>query len=131
MRRSSTVRMNHREFRQGEVCRIHLPRLSEKGKRSLPCSLTEHQNGTFRPIFASQQVQIRAQSVVRTPFRTVSPGTPVNRRKRLQRLLGVSPKIFDFCPSDDTVEIATEKRNRSEQRLRGSSSSNGRSLEAG
>src|SRR5215218_9669181 len=47
-------------------------RLSEKGKRSLPCSLTEHQNGTFRPIFASQHVQIRAQSVVRTPFRTVS-----------------------------------------------------------
>ena len=54
--------------------RIHLPRLSEKGKRSLPCSLTEHQNGTFRPIFASQNVQIRAQSVVRTPFRTVSEG---------------------------------------------------------
>src|SRR5829696_9319491 len=53
-------------------------RLSEKGKRSLPCSLTEHQNGTFRPIFASQHVQIRAQSVVRTPFRTVSPRTPVN-----------------------------------------------------
>src|SRR5829696_6995370 len=49
-------------------------RLSEKGKRSLPCSLTEHQNGTFRPIFASQHVQIRAQSVVRTPFRTVSEG---------------------------------------------------------
>src|SRR5829696_8883332 len=36
-------------------------RLSEKGKRCLPCSLTEHQNGTFRPIFASQHVQIRAQ----------------------------------------------------------------------
>src|SRR5829696_10242599 len=72
MRRSSTVRMNHREFRQGEVRRIHLLRLSEKGKRSLPCSLTEHQNGTFRPIFASQHVQIRARSVVRTPFRTVS-----------------------------------------------------------
>src|SRR5215211_3693575 len=49
-----------------------LERLSEKGKRSLPCSLTEHQNGTFRPIFASQHVQIRTQSVVRTPFRTVS-----------------------------------------------------------
>jgi hypothetical protein len=68
-----------------ELRRVPLPRLSEKGKRSLPCSLTEHQNGTFRPIFASQHVQIRAQSVVRTPFRTVSPGTPVNRRKRLQR----------------------------------------------
>jgi hypothetical protein len=68
-----------------ELRRAPLPRLSEKGKRSLPCSLTEHQNGTFRPIFASQHVQIRAQSVVRTPFRTVSPGTPVNRRKRLQR----------------------------------------------
>jgi hypothetical protein len=59
------------------------------------------------------------------------PGTSVNRRKRLQRLLGVSRKIFDFCPSDDTVGIGTEKHNRSEQRLRGSSSSNGRSLEAG
>jgi len=55
-----------------ELRRIPLLRLSEKGKRSLPCSLTEHQNGTFRPIFASQHVQIRAQSVVRTPFRTVS-----------------------------------------------------------
>jgi hypothetical protein len=33
----------------------------------------------------------------------------VNRRKRLQRLLGVSPKTFDFCSSDDTVGIATEK----------------------
>jgi hypothetical protein len=55
----------------------------------------------------------------------------VNRRKRLQRFLGMARKIFDFCPSDDTVGFATEKRNRSEQRLRGSSSSNGRSLEAG
>src|SRR5215211_4616521 len=55
-----------------ELRRIPIPRLSEKGKRSLPCSLTEHQNGTFRPIFASQHVQIRAQSVVRTPFHTVS-----------------------------------------------------------
>src|SRR5215217_6668381 len=57
--------------------------------------------------------------------------TRVNRRKRLQRLLGVSRKIFDFCPSDDTVGIGTETRNRSEQRLRGSPSSNGHSLEAG
>jgi hypothetical protein len=54
----------------------------------------------------------------------------VNRKKRLQSLLGVSRKIFNFCPSDDTVGIGTEKRNRSEQRLRGSPSSNGRSLEA-
>src|SRR5829696_9777230 len=56
-----------------EWIKSSVERLSEKGKRSLPCSLTEHQNGTFRPIFASQHVQIRAQSVVRTPFRTVSP----------------------------------------------------------
>src|SRR5215210_5640887 len=28
-------------------------KLSEKGLRSLRCSLTEHRNGTFRPIFAS------------------------------------------------------------------------------
>jgi hypothetical protein len=64
-----------------ELRRIHLLRLSEKGKRSLPCSLTEHQNGTFRPIFASQHVQIRAQSVVRTPFRTVSMRTSQNPQK--------------------------------------------------
>src|SRR5215211_6135687 len=62
-----------------ELRRTSLLRLSEKGKRSLPCSLTEHQNGTFRPIFASQHVQIRTHSVVRTPFRTVSPRTRVNR----------------------------------------------------
>jgi hypothetical protein len=68
---------------------------------------------------------------VRKSFQTVSLGTSVNRRKPLHRLLGVSPKIFNFCPSDDTVGIATEKRNSSEQRLRGSPSSNGRSLEAG
>jgi hypothetical protein len=61
-------------------------RLSEKGKRSLPCSLTEHQNGTFRPIFASQHVQIRAQSVVRTPFRTVSEKLFGNSQARARRL---------------------------------------------
>src|SRR5215212_4344976 len=32
-----------------ELRRAPLPRLSEKGKRSLPCSLTEHQNGIFDP----------------------------------------------------------------------------------
>src|SRR5215208_4350716 len=71
--RVATVAGVSRRLACVELRRIHLPRLSEKGKRSLPCSLTEHQNGTFRPIFASQHVQIRAQSVVRTPFRTVSP----------------------------------------------------------
>ena len=35
----------------------------------LRCSLTEHLNGTLRPILASQ---IHAQSVALTPFRTVS-----------------------------------------------------------
>jgi len=75
-------------------------------------------------------VVVKAVESVLLP-RICLPRTPVNRRKRLQRLLGVSRKIFDFCPSDDTVGIGTEKRNRSEQRLRGSSSSNGRSLEAG
>src|SRR3712207_5568654 len=45
---------------------------SEKGRRSLRCSLTEHRNGTFQPIFASQHVQSRGQSIARTPFRTVS-----------------------------------------------------------
>jgi hypothetical protein len=33
--------------------RILLPKLSEKGRRSLRCSFTEHLNGTFRPISAS------------------------------------------------------------------------------
>jgi hypothetical protein len=28
-------------------------RLSEKGRRSLECSLTEHLNGAFRPVLAS------------------------------------------------------------------------------
>src|SRR5215212_8430241 len=74
-----------------ELRRAPLPRLSEKGKRSLPCSLTEHQNGTFRPIFASQHVQIRAQSVVRTPFRTVSPRTSVN--KSLWEVLAVLARV--------------------------------------
>src|SRR5215217_2272077 len=30
-----------------------LERLSEKGRKSLRCSLMDHRNGTFRPIFAS------------------------------------------------------------------------------
>jgi hypothetical protein len=36
-----------------ELPRIPLLKLSEKGCRSLRCSLTEHRNGSFRPIFAS------------------------------------------------------------------------------
>src|SRR5215211_6992918 len=36
-----------------ELRRIPLPRLSEKGRRCLRCNLTEHLNGTFRPILAS------------------------------------------------------------------------------
>src|SRR5215203_2470218 len=74
-----------------------------------------------------RSMQDPASELLRIPL----PRTSVNRRERLQRLLGVSRKIFDFCPSDDTVGIGTETRNRSEQRLRGSPSSNGRSLEAG
>src|SRR5829696_6678321 len=68
-----------------EWIKTQAERLSEKGKRSLPCSLTEHQNGTFRPIFASQHVQIRAQSVVRTPFRTVSERLSEKPWRSLQR----------------------------------------------
>jgi hypothetical protein len=49
-------------------------KLSEKGLRSLRCSLTEHRNATFRSILASLHLQIHAQSVARTPFRTVSEG---------------------------------------------------------
>ena len=81
-----------------------------------------HRTGAMRNFRESPKGEVRRKSI---------PRTLGNRRKRLQRLLGVSPKTFDFCPSDDTVGIATEKHNRSEQRLRGSSSSNGRSLEAG
>src|SRR5215217_847956 len=40
-------------WRIGELRRIPLPRLSEKGRKSLQCSLTEHRNGSFRPILAS------------------------------------------------------------------------------
>ena len=46
-------KLNFLELRQGELLRIHLLRLSEKGRRSLLCSLTEHRNATFRSIFAS------------------------------------------------------------------------------
>jgi hypothetical protein len=80
MSNSSEFCGDHVNLFRGFLARMSHPnkllveRLSEKGKRSLPCSLTEHQNGTFRPIFASQHVQIHAQSVVRTPFRTVSEG---------------------------------------------------------
>src|SRR5919112_916718 len=35
-----------------ELRRIPLLRLSEKGRKSLQCSLTEHRNGSFRPILA-------------------------------------------------------------------------------
>src|SRR5215213_5331489 len=87
--RVATVAGVSRRLACVELRRIHLLRLSEKGKRSLPCSLTEHQNGTFRPIFASQHVQIRAQSVVRTPFRTVSPRTRVNKEAWLCCALGL------------------------------------------
>src|SRR5215217_7298618 len=38
---------------RGELLRILLLKLSEKGRRSLRCSLTKHLNGTFRPILAS------------------------------------------------------------------------------
>jgi len=71
------------ELRKAEVRlrRNLLPKLSEKGRRSRQCSLTEHQNGTFPLIFASQHVHIRGQSVTRTPFRTVSPGTWVDESR--------------------------------------------------
>jgi hypothetical protein len=36
-----------------ELPRIPLPRLSEKGRMSLWCCLTEHRNGAFRPFLAS------------------------------------------------------------------------------
>src|SRR5215211_2243337 len=36
-----------------ELPRILILRLSEKGRKSLRCSLMDHRNGTFRPIFAS------------------------------------------------------------------------------
>jgi DDE superfamily endonuclease len=39
-----------------EVPRIHLLKLSEKGRRSLQCSLTNHRNDTFRPTLASSHL---------------------------------------------------------------------------
>ena len=49
----------------------------------------------------------------------------MNRREGQQRLLDVSRETFKHCRSDDTVGIGTEKRNSSEQRLRGSPSNMG------
>src|SRR5215208_4788814 len=81
--------------RAAQWLKSSVERLSEKGKRSLPCSLTEHQNGTFRPIFASQHVQIRAQSVVRTPFRTVSEEEFCEVRRSNLRLHSPAPLAPD------------------------------------
>src|SRR5215212_9001941 len=96
-----------------ELLRILLPRLSEKSKRSLPCSLTEHQNGTFRPIFASQHVQIRAQSVVRTPFRTVSLGSRVNKAPLSSR---IHREFIGACHISGQAEL--ERRESYVRRLR-------------
>src|SRR5215204_4077161 len=41
-----------------ELRRISLLKLSEKDRRSLRCSLTEHLNGTFGPILASLRLPI-------------------------------------------------------------------------
>jgi hypothetical protein len=57
-RKTRTKGANFRERRQREVRRIHLPKLSEKGRRSLRGSLTEHLHGTFRPILASLRLPI-------------------------------------------------------------------------
>src|SRR5215213_10247982 len=35
------------------MAKVEVERLSEKGRKSLRCSLMDHRNGTFRPIFAS------------------------------------------------------------------------------
>src|SRR5829696_1916359 len=90
-----------------ELPRTPFRRLSEKGKRSLPCSLTEHQNGTFRPIFASQHVQIRAQSVVRTPFRTVSLGSRVNKAPLSSR---IHREFIGACHISGQAELERRER---------------------
>jgi hypothetical protein len=48
--------------------RIPLPKLSEKGRRSLQCSLTEHLNSTFRPILASLRLPIPRSECCSYPF---------------------------------------------------------------
>jgi hypothetical protein len=67
------------------------------------------QAGPVSPAMLRDEVKyVGLQGLAQLP-RTPLPRTWVNRRKRLQRLLGVSRKVFDFCPSDDTVGIGTEK----------------------
>src|SRR5215218_4292322 len=51
--RVATVAGVSRRLACVELRRIHLPKLSEKGRRSVRCSLTEHRKGTFPPILVS------------------------------------------------------------------------------
>jgi hypothetical protein len=48
--------------------RIPLMRLSEKGRKSLQCSLTEHRNGSFRPILASLRFPNPRSEYLSYPF---------------------------------------------------------------
>jgi len=64
---------------RGELLRILLLKLSEKGRRSLRCSLTEYLNGTFRPILASSRLPIPRSECYSYPiYQTVSLGNSVN-----------------------------------------------------
>src|SRR5215208_2099306 len=51
-----------------ELRRISLLKLSEKDRRSLRCSLTEHLNGTFGPILASLRLPIPRSEFCSYPF---------------------------------------------------------------
>jgi hypothetical protein len=44
---------NQCDLIRAQMAKVEQERLSEKGRRSLRCSLTEHRNGTFRPILVS------------------------------------------------------------------------------
>src|SRR5215207_536254 len=59
---------NFLELRVCELRRIPTLRLSEKGLKSLQCSLTEHRNGTFRPILASLRLPNPRSECCSYPF---------------------------------------------------------------
>jgi len=51
-----------------ELPRIPLPRLSEKGRRSLRCILTKALNSTFRPVLASLRLPNPHSECCSNPF---------------------------------------------------------------
>jgi hypothetical protein len=70
---------NFRELRQREVRRILLLRLSEKSLKGLQRSPTGRPKARFDLFRPPYIHQICSRSATRTPFRTVSPRTSVNK----------------------------------------------------